>query len=58
MGYEELSEAVNHSFRTTGDIRMTLEEIRKVDRTISFGEVWEMLGFKDYFDFYETDSQT
>ena len=55
MNYDELSEIVNKSYKETGDVRMTLKEVRKIDRNISFNEVWEMIGNKDWFDFYETD---
>ena len=53
--YDDLSKAVNQSYEETGDIRLTLKEIRKIDHNISFGEVWEMLGFKDDFDFSDPD---
>ena len=55
MNYDELSKVVNESYKKTGDVRMTLKEVRKIDRNISFNEVWEMIGNKDWFDFYETD---
>ena len=48
MNYDELSEIVNRSYRETRDIRMTVKETG-----VSFDEVWEMLGFKDWFDFLE-----
>ena len=57
MGYDELANAVNLSYARTGDVRMTLMEVRTLDRTITFNEVWEMIGIKDWFDFYETDER-
>jgi hypothetical protein len=50
MTYNELSEIVNKSYRETGDIRKTVKETG-----VSFNEVWELTGNKDWFDFYETD---
>ena len=50
MNYNELSEIVNKSYRETGDIRKTVKETG-----VSFNEVWDMTGMKDWFDFYETD---
>ena len=58
MNYNELSEIVNKSYRETGDIRKTVKEIQKIDRTITFNEVWDMTGMKDWFDFYETDEES
>ena len=58
MTYDELSEIVNKSYRETGDVRKTVKEIQKIDRTITFNEVWDMTGFKDWFDFYETDEES
>jgi hypothetical protein len=55
MGYDELAKLVNHSFSVNGDVRMTLKEVRKVEPNLTFSEVWEMIGFKDYFDWMETD---
>ena len=57
MNYDELADAVNLSYSKTNDVRTTLKQIRKIDRTITFNEVWEMIGFKDYFDFVETDDE-
>ena len=54
-GYDELQSLVNQSYSITGDVSMTLKEVRKVDRNLSRNEVLEMIGFSDYFDFYETD---
>ena len=48
--YNELSKIVNASYAKTQDIRLTMKETG-----VSFGEVFEMVGFKDYFDFEETD---
>tara|TARA_E500000331_G_scaffold60087_1_gene54534 strand:- start:157 stop:321 length:165 start_codon:yes stop_codon:yes gene_type:complete len=47
--YKELSEIVNASYAKTTDIRETMRETG-----VSFSEVWEMVGLKDYFDFEET----
>ena len=44
----ELSEIVNASYAKTKDIRKTMRETG-----VSFSEVWEMVGMKDYFDFEE-----
>ena len=46
--YNELSKEVIESYEKTEDIRLTASET-----DTSFGEVWDMLGFKDYFDFEE-----
>ena len=40
---------VNEYYGKTNDIRKTMKETR-----LSFSEVWEMLGYKDSFDFYDT----
>ena len=50
VSYRELSEIVNASYAKTKDIRDTIRETG-----VSFSEVWEMVGLKDYFDFEETD---
>ena len=50
MNYDEISKMVNLSYEKTKDIRVTAKETG-----VSFDEAWEMLGFKDYFDFEETD---
>ncbi len=50
VSYRELSEIVNASYAKTKDIRETMRET-----SVSFSEVWEMTGMKDYFDFEETD---
>ena len=47
--YDEVSKRVNVSYAKTKDIRVTM---RKTG--VSFSEVWEMVGLKDYFDFEET----
>ena len=46
VSYRELSEIVNASYAQTNDIRKTMRETG-----VSFSEVWEMVGMKDYFDF-------
>ena len=48
MIYDELSELVNASYARTKDIRKTMKETG-----VSFSEVWEMTGMKDYFDLEE-----
>ena len=48
--YDELSKIVNESYARTKDIRVTMRETG-----VSFSEVWEMTGMKDFFDFEETD---
>ena len=50
VSYKELSEIVNASYAKTKDIRKTMRETG-----VSFSEVWEMVGLKDYFDFVESD---
>ena len=45
MTYDELSEIVNKSYRKTRDIRETMKETG-----LSFDEVWEMVGMKDWFE--------
>ena len=47
--YNELSKMVNESYAKTKDIRKTMRETG-----LSFDEVWDMTGMKDYFDFEET----
>ena len=49
MNYKEISEIVSESYSRTKDIRKTMRETG-----VSFSEVWEMVGLKDYFDFEET----
>ena len=48
LSYGELSEVVNASYAKTNDIRETMKET-----SLSFDEVWDMAGMKDYFDFYD-----
>ena len=52
MTYDELSKLVNTSYAKTKDIRVTAKEIG-----VSFDEAWDMLGFKDFFDFEETENE-
>ena len=49
LSHEELTDIVNASYAQTKDIRDTMRETG-----VSFLEVWEMVGLKDYFDFEET----
>ena len=37
---------MNESYKKTEDVRQTVSET-----DASFNEVWDMLGYKDYFDF-------
>ena len=53
MTYDELCKVVNDAYRRTGDIRETMKETGE-----SFDVVWECLGFRDYFDFMETEHPT
>ena len=48
--YDEVSKRVNASYAKTKDVRKTMRET-----SVSFSEVWEMIGMKDYFDFEEID---
>ena len=48
-GYDETAKRVNKSYTETGDIHQTMRETR-----LPFDVVWEMVGFKDEFDFVET----
>jgi len=48
--YDELSKKVTASYEKNDDIRETVKETG-----IVFNIVWEILGFKDYFDFQETE---
>ena len=48
MSYEELAKTVNESYRKTIDIRAIVKETG-----ISFDIVWDMIGMKDYIDFYD-----
>ena len=47
-GYNELSREVIESYKTTQSIRQTMK-----DTKLSFEEVWDMLGFKDWMDYVE-----
>ena len=47
-GYDAVSKRVNESYAKTGDIRETMRKTR-----LPFDLVWEMVGFKDEFDFVE-----
>ena len=48
--YDELCAKVNETYKRTNDIHETVKET-----VIGFVIIWEMLGFKDYFKFYETE---
>jgi len=45
-GYDGMAVRVNASYRRTGDIHQTIRETG-----LSFGLVWEMVGYKDEMDF-------
>ena len=45
LSYGELSKVVNASHAKTSDIRETMKET-----SLSFDEVWDMTGMKDWFD--------
>ncbi len=51
IGYNELALLVNESYSKTGDVDLTLKEVRKVDRNLTREEVLEMIGFGDLLDF-------
>ena len=52
MSYDELSKVVNDAYRKNPDIRIrTLAN----ELGIPFNVVWECLGFKDWFDFADTE---
>ena len=52
MSYDDLCKLVNDAYRENPDIRIrTLAK----DLGIPFDLVWEGLGFKDWFDFVETE---
>ena len=48
--YDELSKLVNVSYAKTNDIRETMKQTG-----LSFDEVWDMTGMKDWMDFMEDD---
>ena len=48
--YDELSKLVNTSYAKTNDIRETMKQTG-----LSFDEVWDMTGMKDWMDFMEDD---
>ena len=48
--YDELCAKVNETYKRTDDVRKTVKETG-----IDFDVVWEILGFKDSFDFYDTE---
>ena len=49
-GYNELSREAIESYKTTQSIRQTMK-----DTKLSFEEVWDMLGYKDWFDYVDTE---
>ena len=52
MTYDELCKLVNDAYRGNPDIRI---RTLAIDLDIPFDIVWECLGFRDWFDFVETD---
>ncbi len=48
--YDELSKLVNASYAETKDIRETMKQTG-----LSFDEVWDMTGMKDWMDFMEDE---
>ena len=50
MTYDELCKVVNDAYRENPDIRTLAHELG-----LPLDVVWECLGFKDWFDFYDTD---
>ena len=52
MSYDELSKVVNDAYRENPDIPI---RILAKELGIPFNVVWECLGFRDYFDFEDTE---
>ncbi len=48
--YDELSKLVNASYAETKDIRETMKQTG-----LSFDQVWDMTGMKDWMDFMEDE---
>ena len=48
--YDDTSKLVNDTYKDNPDIRIVAKDLG-----LSFDVVWECLGFKDYFDFEETE---
>ena len=48
--YDELSKLVNASYAETRDIRETMKQTG-----LSFDQVWDMTGMKDWMDFMEDE---
>jgi hypothetical protein len=51
LTYDDLCKLVNDAYRENPDIRIG---ILADDLGVPIDVVWEMIGFKDYFDFVET----
>jgi hypothetical protein len=49
VSYGELCVKVNKTYKRMSDVRETVKET-----VIDFDIVWDMLGFKDWYGFYET----
>ena len=52
MSYDELSKVVNDAYRENPDIRI---RTLALELGIPFNVVWECLGFRDWFEFYDTE---
>ena len=50
--YDELSKVVNDAYRENPDI--SIRTLAK-ELGIPFNVVWECLGFRDWFEFYDTE---
>lgn len=48
--YDDISRLVNHMFLETSDVRFISKSLQ-----MDVEGVWECIGFKDYFDFEETE---
>ena len=48
--YDEISKQVRDTYKDNPDIRMIAKDLG-----LPLDVVWECLGFKDYFDFEETE---
>ena len=46
--YDEISKIVNEQYRQSWSFREVMRETG-----LSFDEVWDCLGYKDYFDYQE-----
>ena len=51
MTYDELHKLVNDAYRENPDIRI---RTLALELGIPFDVVWECLGYKDWYEFYDT----